>query len=288
MDPQFLNDISASVDKWQKFAPIFASIAAITYALYICTVTESIAIIKNRIAELIGTKHTFNHEKLKKHQQQELDLDHFNFKFMLNVKTPYAMDKLITWAEHSGIRLNEIKKARPYLNLTEQTFTIPKPRFRKAIATLVFTFSASIFLLLYLPNAALLKVNRTGQWFWVTQKHAYSFTSYLPAPLHVSDSWTMTSGNCLLDSTPAPLSDSWDKKVICYLLLDNKKGYVEKTINEQKIVAGFLSAPWLLIPFSIWQGSRRRKRAAELQRRAQRKLRLGDSPLPEYARYYHD
>lgn len=288
MDAQFFGYISVSVDKWQKIAPLFVLGMGSLYMIYICTITESLSIIRNRISDFIGMKHSFNHEKLKKHQQQELDLDYFNFKFKLNVKTPYAMDKLIAWADRSGVRLNEIKQARPYFNPTEQTFKIPRPKFVKTFIAIVMLFSALVFFAIYTPNAALFKVNKTGQWFWVTDSHAFSFTSYLPQSLHVSNSWKMSTGNCLLDNTSAPLSSEWDKKVICYLLLGNHKGQVAKTIREQKILAWAFSLPWLLVPLAVLQGSHRRRYAIEFQKRSQKKLRLGDSPLTEYARYYYE
>ncbi|MBD9439410.1 DUF6216 family protein [Pseudomonas sp. PDM04] len=288
MDPQFFGYISASVDKWQKVAPLFVAGMGALYIIYICTITESLSIIRNRISDLIGIKHSFSHEKLKKHQQQELDLEYFNFKFKLNVKTPYAMDKLITWADRSGVRLNEIKRARPYFNPTEQTFKIPQPKFTKTFIVMVLLFAALVFSAIYTPNAALFKVNKTGQWFWVTDSHAFSFTSYLPQSLHASNSWEMSTGNCLLDNTPAPLSSEWDKQVICSLLLDNQKGRVAKTIGEQKILAWTFSLPWLLVPLAVLQGSHRRRYAIEFQKRSQKKLRFGDSPLPEYARYYYE
>src|ERR1700712_2686651 len=122
MESHILDNISISVEMWQKIAPLFAATMIFLYALYICVVTESLFIIKNRMLDLLGTKHTFADEKLKKHQQQELDLHHFNFKFQLNVKTPYAMDKLLNWSERHGIRLNDIKKARPHFNPTNQSF----------------------------------------------------------------------------------------------------------------------------------------------------------------------
>lgn len=288
MDPQFFGYISVSVDKWQKVAPLFVAGMSALYIIYICTITESLSIIRNRISDLIGMKHSFNHEKLKKHQQQELDLDYFNLKFKLNVKTPYAMDKLIAWADRSGVRLNEIKRARPYFNPTEQTFKIPQPKFVKTLTVIVLLFAALVFFAIYTPSAALFKVNKTGQWFWVADSHAFSFTSYLPQSLHVSGSWKMSTGNCLLDNTSAPLSNEWDKKVVCYLLLDNQKGQVAKTIREQKILAWTFSLPWLLVPLAVLQGSHRRRYAIEFQKRSQKKLRFGDSPLPEYARYYYD
>ena len=155
MDPQFFGYISVSVDKWQKIALLFVVGMGALYMIYICTITESLSIIRNRISDLIGMKHSFNHEKLKKHQQQELDLDYFNFKFKLNVKTPYAMDKLIAWADRSGVRLNEIKHARPYFNPTEQTFKIPQPKFVKTFIVIVMLFAALMFFAIYTPNAAL-------------------------------------------------------------------------------------------------------------------------------------
>lgn len=288
MESHILDNISISVETWQKIAPLFAATMIFLYALYICVVTESLFIIKNRILDLLGTKHNFAHEKLKKHQQQELDLHHFNFKFQLNVKTPYAMDKLLNWSERHGIRLNEIKKARPHFNPTNQSFKIPKPRFVKTFATATTVLAALIFLAIHTPNAALIKVNQTGQWFWVSQNKASSFTSFLPEPLQAADAWKINAGDCLLNQTTAPLSDAWDKKVICYLLLDNEKGYAERTVREQKILAWVLSLPWLLVPISVFQGIRRRRHAEALQRRSQKKLQFEGSPLPEYARYYHD
>jgi hypothetical protein len=288
MDPQLFSYISVSVEKWQKIAPLFALGMTALYIIYICTVTESLSLIRNRLSDLIGNKHSFNHEKLKKHQQQELDLDHFNFRFKLNVKTPYAMDKLVSWAERSGVRLNEIKKARPYFDPTNQIFKISKPKFVKTFTAIVVVLSLVMFFAIHTPNAALFKVNKTGQWFWVANNHAFSFTSYLPQSFHMSDSWQMSKGNCLLDKTAAPLTDIWDKKVICYVLLDNLKGHVGQTIKEQKILAWTLFLPLLLVPLAVLQGSRRRRYAIEFQRRSQKKLRLGDSSLPEYARYYYD
>ncbi len=288
MDPQFFDSVSVTVDKLQKIAPFFVAAMAALYIVYLCAITESLFLIKSRLSDLISSKHTFNHEKLKRHQQQELDLNYFNFRFKLNVKTPYAMDKLIAWAERSAIRLDELKKARPYLNPTEQTFNIPTPKFLKTFMLLAVLVAASFFFAIHTPNAALIKVNKTGQWFWVTDSEAFSFTSYLPRPLHAAGAWNLSSGNCLLDTTAAPLSDDWDKKVICYVMLDNKKGYVKNTIQEQKALAWILSFPWLLVPVAVLQGSRRRRHATELLRRSQKKLRFGDSPLPEYARYYHD
>jgi hypothetical protein len=288
MDPQLFDSITVSVDKLQKIAPFFVAAMTALYIVYLCAITESLFIIKSRLSDLISSKHTFNHEKLKKHQQQELDLHYFNFRFKLNVKTPYAMDKLIAWAERSAIRLDELKKARPYLNPTEQTFNIPKPKFVKTFMLLAVSVAAGLFFAIHTPSAALIKVNKTGQWFWVTDSEAFSFTSYLPEPFHAPDAWNLNSGNCLLDTTAAPLSDDWDKKVICYVMLDNKQGYVKNTIQEQKMLAWVLSLPWLLVPLAVLQGSRRRRTATELLRRSQKKLRFGDSPLPEYVRYYHD
>jgi hypothetical protein len=288
MDPQIIDSITVSVDKLQKIVPLFLAAIAALYVVYLCAITESLFIIKSRLSDLINSKHTFNHEKLKKYQQQELDLHYFNFKFKLNVKTPYAMDKLIAWAERSAIQLDELKKARPYLNPTEQTFNIPKPRFVKTFVLLAVLVATGIFFAIYTPNAALTRVNKTGQWFWVTDSEAFSFTSYLPKPFHTSDAWSLNSGNCLLDTTATPLSDDWDKKVICYVMLGNKQGYVKNTIQEQKILAGVLSLPWLIVILAVFQESRRRRAATELLRRSQKKLRFGNSPLPEYVRYYHD
>lgn len=288
MDPQIIDSITVSVDKIQKIVPFFLAAIAALYIVYLCAITESLFIIKSRLSDLISSKHTFSHEKLKKHQQQELDLHYFNFKFKLNVKTPYAMDKLIAWAERSSIQLDELKKARPYLNPTEQTFNIPKARFVKTFVLLGVLVAAGIFFAIYTPNAALIKVNKTGHWFWVTDSEAFSFTSYLPEPFHTSDAWSLNSGNCLLDTTAAPLSDDWDKKVVCYVMLDNKQGYVKNTIQEQKILAGVLSLTWLPVILAVFQESKRRRAATELLRRSQKRLRFGNSPLPEYVRYYHD
>lgn len=288
MDPQLFDPISVSIDKLQKIAPFFVAAMSALYIVYLCVITESLFIIKSRLSDLISSKHTFNHEKLKKHQQQELDLHYFNFRFKLNVKTPYAMDKLIAWAERSAIRLDELRKARPYLNPTEQSFNIPRPRFLKTISGLAAFVAIGIFFVIHTPNAALFKVNQTGQWFWVTESEAFSFTSYLPNYFHAANAWKLNPGNCLLEIRATQGIDEWDKKVICYVMLDNKEGYVKNTIQEQKVLAWVLSLPWLLVPLAVLQGSRRRRYATALLRRSQKKLRFGDSPLPEYARYYHD
>ncbi|WP_281881470.1 DUF6216 family protein [Pseudomonas atacamensis] len=288
MDPQVFSDISILVDKWQKIAPIFAAVTIGTYITYICAVTESLSIIRNRLSELVGSKHSFKHEQLRKQQEQEQDLDHFNIKHRLNVRSPYAMHQLIIWADRHGVRLGEIKKARHFFNPSERTFNISQSRFANPLALVTLLFAITLFLAIYLPNAALFKVNKTGQWFWVTKNQAFSFTAYLPKPLNTSDAWIINKGNCLLDHTKAPLSNDWDKKVICYLLLDNHKGHVSKTILEQKLLAWTLSLPMLLVPLAVWQGNRRRRFATELQRRTQKKLGFGANSLPEYAKYYYD
>ncbi len=95
-------------------------------------------------------------------------------------------------------------------------------------------------------NYALLKVTATGTWFWVGDNEATSLRFDYPSPLR-GDPWRIQQGDCRYTDDASPLKSTWDKSVICHLVLGFHDSFIKEAAESQQqtsvilIIAGGIS-----------------------------------------------
>jgi len=196
-------------------------------------------------------------------------LNKFNLKTGFRLKSVKAKTQLHGWLNENDLEFAEVRHAGWYFKANKLIFEIPS-RLQIWVSRALFLALGCVFIatgsILQNPNQALLTVTATDTWFWVGNNEATSLRFDLPGILR-GNAWQIQQHDCRYGDDPVPLDSSWDKDVICRLVLGFNDSYIADAIETQKtsglalVFMGSLSFV-LVAVFTFWQLT-----AVKLQRR---------------------
>lgn len=232
MDDTKLTSFIHILDIIYKAIPIFIGVAIL---VFVYVRTGSIFLIFHKILQLIGLDGKYSDPVDQKMADEYLDLNKFNFKTGLRLKTVKAKKKLHIWMRQNDIEYAELLKLKPWLNANDLRLEIPTAKFSVLIKLLV---AIAIFILMGLGSSllntkeALFQVKATETWFWINENVATSF-GYDLIPSFSSSQWKMNETHCKYDDSNYPVGNSWDKSTICQLVLGMHDDAIDKARASQ-------------------------------------------------------
>lgn len=220
---------------WPAFLAVF--VVALIYWR-----TRSFFFLFYRIFKLLGLEGDYANKDDERATKEYLDLNKFNLKTGLRLNTVKAKSRLHEWMAQHDLELAELRHAGWIFNANKLVFEIPSllklwfwSLFLVGVAV-VFIFLAAFF---SDPSHALLRINATGTLFWVGNDEAFSTRYNLPGPLQ-GERWKLDRYSCKYVNEPYPFNDTWDKNVICGLILGLHDRFVSESIDSQRNAGIFL------------------------------------------------
>lgn len=227
---------------WPAFLAIF--VVALIYWR-----TRSFSFLFYRIFKLLGLEGDYSNKDDERSTKEYLDLNKFNLKTGLRLKTVKAKGRLHEWMSHHDVELAELRHAGWIFKANKLVFEIPSVlKLWICSALVVCTAVIFIFLAAFFSDSShsLLRVNATGTLFWVGNNEAFSLRYNLPGPVQ-GDRWKIDQYSCRYKDEPYPFEDSWDKNVICGLVLGLHDKFVSESIDSQRNAGVFLFVVGLIL-----------------------------------------
>ena len=265
-DQKYLAALSAFADLLMRFGPLLGAFALIIFVIFR---TKSFFFVFYRVQGLIGGAQAFHDERVQRHWKSFEDMHRLNLWFGLNLTSPRAMHQLIAWLDRHKIGIGEIAKAVPYFDTNTLEFFYPATwhlrlnRVWVCASGAVLLFGAVTFAV---SDYALFYVKKTNTPFWVNAGHAFSIGYPLTSHFAGSDSWHLDREYCLFTNSPAPLENALDKAVICHLIVGERDGYVQDTIQNQYYLSAFLVFMLLLLTIPPLRRAKSRKLAHNIHK----------------------
>lgn len=231
--------------------------------------TRSFFFIFHQILKWLGLEGKYTNPDDQKFADDYLDLNKFNLKTGFRLETLGAKSRLHAWMREHQMEFRELQGAGWYFHANKLSFDLPgrlRVWFTRGsfLAFGLFLIATSQFILN--SNNALLKVNATGTWFWVGNNEATSVRFDYPSLLR-GDAWKIQQGDCRYMDDAMPIKSTWDKNVICHLVLGFDEAYINEAVDSQQqssvilALAGAISIVCFLIT-TFWQ-----RRALDLHNR---------------------
>lgn len=224
--------------------------------------TRSFFFLFHQILKWLGLEGKYTNTDDQTVADQYLDLNKFNLKTGFRLESVKAKTRLHEWLKTHDLEFAEVRHAGWYFKANKLIFEIPSKVQIWVSRTLLLALGCAFVAtgsLLQNPNQALLTVTATDTWFWVGGNEATSVRFELPSLLR-GDAWRIQQHDCRYTDEAKPLDNSWDKYVICRLVLGFNEAYIADTIKTQKTsglvlgIFGFICFG-LLALFTFWQHS---------------------------------
>lgn len=238
---QMVTSAMPFLDFLHKVWPI---ISAVLIAVVIYSRTKSLYFLFYRVFSLLGLEGKYSNPDDQKASDELLDLNRFNLKTGLRLESVRAKSNLHEWMRSNDVELSELRLAGSYFKANELRFDINQSlamRTARVIAPIVGLLFLVCAQLLITPDKALLKVTATGTWFWAGQHYEANSFSYDAWELFRDKEWKIKPYHCKYVDGAGPAGSSWDKNVICTVVLGFYGDYVAETIRSQKNLGGVLA-----------------------------------------------
>jgi len=266
MTDQTFTSVMHILDVLYKLWPIACGLLVIGAVFWR---TRSFFFLFHQFLKWLGLEGKYTNTDDQKVADEYLDLNKFNLKTGFRLKSVKAKTQLHGWLNENDLEFAEVRHAGWYFKANKLIFEIPS-RLQIWVSRALFLALGCVFIatgsILQNPNQALLTVTATDTWFWVGNNEATSLRFDLPGILR-GNAWQIQQHDCRYGDDPVPLDSSWDKDVICRLVLGFNDSYIADAIETQKtsglalVFMGSLSFV-LVAVFTFWQLT-----AVKLQRR---------------------
>lgn len=207
--------------------------------------TRSLFFIFHQILKWLGLEGKYANADDQKVADEYLDLNKFNLKTGFHLKSVKAKSALHRWMQDHELEFAVLRRAGWYFKANHLKFETPdkwETYFKRTLfATLGAAFIAAGQIIQW-SDSALLRVNATGTWFWVGDNEAYSLRFDFPDWLR-GDPWRLQQGDCRYVGDPAPVTDIWDKDVMCRLVLGLNESFIAQALESQR------NSAWVLTLF---------------------------------------
>jgi hypothetical protein len=231
--------------------------------------TRSFFFLFHQILKWLGLEGKYTNADDQKVADEYLDLNKFNLKTGFRLESVKAKNRLHEWLKENDLEFAEVRHAGWYFKANKLMFEIPSKVQTWVSRILLLALGCSFVAtgsFLQNPTQALLTVTATDTWFWVGSNEATSVRFNFPSLLR-GDAWKIQPHDCRYEDDAKPLENSWDKDVMCRLVLGFNEGYIAEAIETQKtsgLALGVLGFIWLglIALFAFWQHS-----AVKLHRR---------------------
>ncbi|MEB0009126.1 DUF6216 family protein [Pseudomonas sp. RTB3] len=257
MTEQTFTSVMHFLDVLYKLWPIACSVFVFCLVVWR---TRSFFFLFHQIFNLLGLEGKYNNAEDQKATDDYLDLNKFNLKTGFRLQSVKAKTELHTWMQTHKLELIELRNAGWYFKANSLSFDLPG-KLRLCSVRVVFILLGTFFVLtaklVENPDRALLKVTATDTWFWVGGNEAVSVRYDFPDWLR-GEAWKLQQGDCRYEEDERPLRNSWDKDVMCHLVLGFREQYITDAIASQQRMGGVLGLLGiaffaLLGIFSYWQ-----------------------------------
>lgn len=210
--------------------------------------TRSLFLLFHQILKWLGLEGRYTNTDDQKVADDYLDLNKFNLKTGFHLRSVRAKAALHAWMREHDLEFSVLRRAGWYFKANQLKFEIPDKWQTYISRVLIGTLGVAFIAggqIVQRSDSALLRVKATGTWFWVGNNEAYSFRFDFPDWLR-GDPWRLQQGDCRYGEDPTPVSDIWDKNVICRLVLGLNEGFIAEAIESQT------NSAWILSLFGAW------------------------------------
>lgn len=255
-DQTFANTIHF-LDFLYKLWPLFAGVFVVGVVYWR---TGSFFFVFHQFLKWLGLEGKYTCPDDQRVADEYLDLNKFNLKTGFRLSSVKAKKRLHEWMRQHDFEYAELRHAGWYFKANTLTFHVPGTAQLWWTRIIVLLISMMFILggqFIENPKLALLKVNATDTWFWVGDNEATSFRYNYPTFLR-GDAWKLQQGDCRYGAGSLPLTNDWDKNVMCLLVLGFEDSYIKSSISSQNGVAfafkllGF-AAFLVMLLFIFWQ-----------------------------------
>ncbi|MGY2221439.1 DUF6216 family protein [Pseudomonas gingeri] len=245
------------LDVLYKLWPIVCGLVVVSIVYYR---TRSFFFIFHQILKWLGLEGKYTNPKDQKVADDYLDLNKFNLKTGFRLNSVKAKSRLHEWLHDNDFEFAELRHAGWYFKANQLKFDLPGRAqlwLSRSCFILIGLYLISMSVFIQKPGYALLTVTATGTEFWVGKNEAFNPRYDFPALLR-GNPWKIQQGDCryLQDSTP--IENSWDKDVICGLVLGFADEYLTEAIDSQKKIGALMGLAGLIcfglcVLFIFWQ-----------------------------------
>lgn len=254
----FFSIASQLIELCKTAAPIIIPALLITAYLWTWKRSGSGFFILQRLLFIVGGSKKISNERIDDAWQKVYDFYSIRLRTGIKFLSNSNIEETIEFLEKHKIGLEQIIPIRSYFNTKECEILDPKIKRKKveylALSSFLLIISTP-FILLSIPNHALLTVKETKTSFWTNGKSAYYWN-----PLE----WSLDLEAC--PNHKKNISNR-DAEIICELLSQKNNSYVANVIFEQRIFGSIFLTITLIMLTALFVEFSKAKTADELRKR---------------------